>query len=216
MYNRWLSYVFDREVTDPAWYFALDEPDFEASDEEIVALIHETLNNCGSGLAKYSEAQIDQGLNYIFNNSCSDVVFSFKNSNVDVELRKEALTSIKKLYTDCLCVRVAPVLAHLDAPGANPLNSFCYMFWDITPLSWWEDSDEKDIFEPVVLDVLEFVLGSGNVACIESALHGLGHVHNNRTKTRINTIISAFIDERSDIGSEIIHYANTAKLGCVL
>lgn len=176
-YDIWLKFVFDRTVREPAWYFDSNEPDFVADDETIIELITRTMLRSGSDLARYSNGQVDQGLNYIFNNSCSNIIFSVLDGDVAFEHKLRVIRSIKTLYKECFTPRCAPVLCHIDERGSNPLNDICYMLWDVTPLGYWDKRERKEEAYAAILEVLEFALTSTNAACVESALHGLGHMY---------------------------------------
>ena len=125
-----------------------------------------TLLRSGHDLAVYSDQQLRNGLAYIFYNYASDVIFTICRKGVAEEKRVGAVCNMTAPYRDCLAPRCAPVLSHLDEPGSTPLNTFCYMLWDESPLCQCKG---------VVLDVMDDALYLSNPACVESALHGLGH-----------------------------------------
>lgn len=107
------------------------------------------------------------------------------------------------------------MLGHLDEPGAGPLNQICYMLWDTTPLGYWEGSSEKETFYPVVLAVLGYALRSRNIACVESALHGLGHLRLHRERD-VTPMIDEFIRSSPKLRPELRRYAENAAAGCIL
>jgi hypothetical protein len=213
-YKAWLAHVFDRPTRNPAWYFDLDLADFEASSEELNALVARTLENSRADLAQFSDAQVNDGLNYIFNNAASSVVFALMDAAVPVAARKAAIASIKALYAGCFEPRCAPVLGHRDEPGATPLNRICYMLWDISPLGYWEGRPEKEIFYPAVLEVLGYALTLRNAACVESALHGLGHLQGYR-RGDVTPMIEGFIRRNPNLRPELLKYAEHAAAGCI-
>ncbi len=77
LYGRWLRFLFDRpdKPNQNEWYWELGLKDFSASDEQKVFLIGKTFENSGTDLLKYSDLQVNNGLNYILNNIISDTVF---------------------------------------------------------------------------------------------------------------------------------------------
>ncbi|MFZ6647772.1 hypothetical protein ACO0LO_18760 [Undibacterium sp. TJN25] len=216
-YSKWLEYVFDRPVTQSGWYFDSEDTDFDADEIELTALVTHTLENCGSDLAAYSEAQINHGLQYIFDGSCSQVAGALMSDNVPIELRLQAVSAIKFLYRDCFSLRCAPVLGHIGESGANSLNYICYMLWDVSPLSYWERtaSPDKEVFYNAVVDVLEDALNSTNPACVESALHGLGHILSSHIG-RVPQVISAYQKRNLLASSQLKLYAQSASVGRVL
>ncbi len=174
-YSEWLSFVFDRQPTPSGWYFDIEDVDFDVPTSDVAELVALTFENCGRDLARYDDRQVAEGVNYIVNNSCSNVVYALFDETVGVELRLRAIHAIKTLYRDCFTPRCAPVLGHSSQPGANPLTYPCYMLWDIFPFSIWNDRKDGRLFYETSIEVMTDALDSPNPACIESALHGLGH-----------------------------------------
>lgn len=214
-YDAWLKHVFDRPVTNPAWYFDMHEPDFQDDSLIITELITITMLRCGTDLLAYSDGQVNQGLQYIFNNSCSNLVFDILDGDFPFEKKMDAIRSIKTLYNDCFEPRWAPVLSHIDEPGANPLNGVCYMLWDITPLSYWEKRERAEEAYAAVFDVFRFALNSSNPACVESALHGLGHLHSTAPR-QTEQIVQSFIAKPHIQNDQLLSYAQQAYTGCIL
>jgi hypothetical protein len=213
-YQDWLSHVFDREVTSPEWYFSEESTELPVPAQAIVSYVARLLNECGTELQRFSDGQVCQGLKYIFDNGCSDTVFALKDESVPWAERQWAIASMSKLYSDCFESRCAPVLGHCNERG-NALNSVCYMLWDVTPLAWWENSqDRRQTYETVVA-VLSGALTSPNIACVESALHGLGHIHSNAIDL-VEAEISAFLSRTSNKDQRILEYAKNALRGNVL
>ncbi len=175
-YLTWLTFVFDRRETPNGWYFDLEDEDFGATPQELVELIVLTMESSGKDLADYGDRQVAEGLNYIVNNACSSVVAVLFDDAVSVQLRLRAIESIKTLYRDCFAPRCASVLCHTGQKGGNALNLPCYMLWDVFPISLWEGRRDGKLFYAAALDVLEDALDSSNPACVEGALHGLGHL----------------------------------------
>jgi hypothetical protein len=213
-YEEWLAHVFEHEVSGKAWYFDTDAPDFHGSDEEITELITWTLNNSGSDLARFSDEKVNQGLNYIFNNSCSNLVFCIMDGQFEIEKKLEAVRSVGKLYHDCFAVRCDQVLLHRDEASSSKLNQICYMLWDTSPLSYWEGRADAALAYAAVIAVMEAALQSKNIACVESALHGLGHTYN-KVPDRIAEVIRNFIAANPRMRPELLAYAKNAALGYV-
>jgi hypothetical protein len=213
-YREWLSHVFDHPVLEPAWFFDVEAPSFGASHQELVDLLTYSFVNCGRDLAAFSDGQVNDGLNYIFNPSCSNIAFALMDAKIAPERRKRGIAAITQVYASCFEQRCAPVLSHIDEPGATPLNRICYMLWDVTPLSYWEGQNEKEAFYDEVLDVLSFGLGCRNIASIESALHGLGHIQPYR-KEQVASIVRAFIRNNPDMRPDLKHYSENAAIGYV-
>jgi hypothetical protein len=212
-YAEWLTHVFDHEVEETAWYFAGDSENFEADPSTVVELITHTMLRAGEDLAVYSDGQVNQGLSYIFRNSCSNIVFSILNEGAPFNKRMAALRSVSSLYKNCFEPRCAPVLGHIDEPGATPLNDNCYMFWDASPLGAWPDGPEQKEAHRVLFEVMESSLASPNIACVEGSLHGLGHLYHYEA-TGVKEVVSRFL-EKPHI-QNVLRYAKQASVGHVL
>lgn len=207
-YAEWLAYLFDREVTDPAWYHSMSPGaavEFEAEPIVIAELFIHTMRNCMRDLARYSDSQVKLGIQHIICCTCGNVAYTLSTKATPKPLRADVVDSISTLYADCFTPRCAPVLGHLDEPGHNPINSVCYMFWDISPFLSGNRA--------TVLSVLESALNSPNRACQESALHGLGHLRQLSDSADDTTdLIDAYIRKQRPSGP-LRTYADRAIRG---
>lgn len=207
-YEKWLNCVFGRSTNQSFSSSKLDAG-------TTVKFIHTTLVNSGSDLSRFSDKQVNNGLNLIFNNSSSDIIFALKEPTVSAQVRTAAIRAIKILYINCFEKRARPVLSHLDESGTSPINSICYMLWNVTPISGWGNKGDCKYFE-LALEVLEFVLYLKNPACIESALHGLGHMSGCGTNQQVYRIIDNWIKQARTSRAELQNYALLAQQGYIL
>jgi hypothetical protein len=125
-----------------------------------------------------------------------------------------ALRSFVPLFEQVMAVRCSPHLSHLDEPGANPLNGACYMWWDILPIHGSPDEPARAEFDAEVLKVQRRILAIPHDACRESALHGLGHWA--LYYPQVSEIIDENLRQTPDLRSELVAYAERAKIGYVL
>jgi len=215
-YQEWLNHVFDHEVTDklPQWYYAEDAPVFETSDDEMTELISQTFLNAGKDLTKYTDAQVDQGIWYFISSSSpSGSVFALKSPEVALAIRIKAIKNIFFLYSDCYAKRCAETLGHLSEEG-SALNSSCYMFWDICPITYWEDAPDSTAMQDATLNVLGKILTIEHRACREAALHGLSEIFYSRREDA-QKIIDRFLS-KTKLDDKLLTYAQNAREGNVL
>jgi len=216
-YREFINYLFDHEESAGDWRFELDvELGVDAPDidgETVVLVIRRMFENYDSDMAKFSDWQLGLGLNYIFNNLFSEYSFFLRDGPASLEDRISAILSIKVIFEKCLSKRCVESLGHLSESG-NELNDFCYIFWDVTPLSYCEGLEHKENILSAVMDVMEYSLTLKNIACVESGLHGLGHLHFYSKKAP--RIVRAFIDSGREMDSRILDYALKAEQGRVL
>jgi hypothetical protein len=209
-YQEWLSYIFNHEVEaqKPQWYSSADVPTFEASDNEMTELIGQTFLNAGKDLIKYTDEQVDQGIWCFVSMSGLDFMRSIKSPGVPLVKRLEAIQNIFHLYSDCYAKRCTEVLGHLSEEG-SPLNSSCYMFWDISPLTVEEDQEIQN----AVLSVLEKILTVKHRACREAAFHGLSEIFYSRQEA-VQRIIDQFLSQTT-LDEKLLAYARNAREGNV-
>jgi hypothetical protein len=210
-----LKYAFDHEVTDklPQWHFTEDAPLFEASGDEMTELISQTFLRAGKDLTQYTDAQVDQGIWHLVSSSGSDFMSALADSEIPLPKRLEAIENVFYLYSDCFAKRCAEILAHLSEDGP-PLNSSCYMFWDLCRFSNLEDMLGTKETQDTVLNVLERTLTIEHRACREGALHGLGHIANSCPEN-VREIIDGFLS-KNKLDDKLVAYALKAREGNIL
>lgn len=123
-----------------------------------------------------------------------------------------AIESIYDLYSEFLRHACRSTLAHESR--LTELESFTYMLWDVSPLSSLAMMKSPDGSWPL-LRVLERVLYLPHNGCIESALHGLGHMVHYRGDQVIPTIIDRFVAATPGLHPHLKQYASAARVGHV-
>jgi hypothetical protein len=211
-YQEWLKHIFDHEVSEPAWHFEMDAPEFKASSTEITELIGQTFRSAGEDLNTFTDAQVDQGLWYLVGSSGSNLMHELKSSEVPLAKRRESIGNIFYLYSDCFAKRCAECLGHQSEEGSQ-LNSICYMFWDICPITYLEGVPERQEMEDAILAVLKRTLEINHRACREGAFHGLSEIsHTCREKVRV--IVDGFLSNNK-LDDKLLAYALNAREGNV-
>ena len=214
-FERWLEIVFV-DTADPA-----DDARCEDAWEELralapadeLALTTETLERAAELPALLSADTLANGLWRLASelgalNHCIE-------GSLPVAARIRCVHAVGALYERLFAVECNAALSHLDEPG-EPLNSACYMWWDIGPFGG--RVSEPDAIAGACLDVMERTLAIGHDACSEGALHGLGHVHaDGALEARRLAIVDRFLrGHRKSLRSELVAYACAARAGCVL
>jgi hypothetical protein len=227
-YARWLDGVFGVFDAFPELppVGAFDRSPFGSSShgfgrEEICAATIQTFERSDRDLVRFSARAVGCGLKVLV-----DPIFS----DLDRHLyrRADVLTAFGDLYDKCLSVRSPAVLGALSeptSPAEAELGYITYMLWDITSLNYWPNDLDHQTFVPPFLDMLErVIMTNDNLACIESALHGIGHVsgygrHLAATcyaDERRLRIIDAFLAQRPMLRPELLDYARAARSGMIL
>jgi hypothetical protein len=209
MYQNWLAHLFDHEELQD-WQFSVDQLKLDSA--EVIELTAKMFQDYEHGYGKYSDWQIGTGLYYLLSNNCSDYSFALRDGPAPLKKRVNCILSLKNLFKDCFNSRCKQSLGHLNQPG-NQLNSTCFILWDTSPLSYCEDSRDKNELYEAVMDVMEYSLYLSNLACIESGLHGLGHLVDYHPEAR--KIINKYLATKPIIPQSLHQYALQAKTGCV-
>jgi hypothetical protein len=213
-FDEWIKFIFDHPVTNPAWYWNIGPDTIEPDkwDEDTPATtaqyITRLFTNSRELLTQYSDGQVNQGLWYLVNTCCSDIMNNALDVRVPLLERLDCIRSIFPLFRDCFAARCSSHLSHCDQSGSNPINLVCYMWWDIFPTN---NRLQEDM---AVLDVMHETLAIPSVACRESALHGLGHWQSGYPK-QVKQIISDFLASTTDLNQTLRQYALEAKAGYV-
>ena len=218
-FEGWLSYVFDHpvEAQKREWYWDLDrdEWDEEADPAQTVQFLTQAFEGAAVVFKPYSDAQLNQGLWFLASNACSNHMFALMNESVPWPARQRCIHSFHQLYAGCFARRCTPHLSHVDEPGAGPLNSVCYMWWDIIPFAGRPEDPFRTEFDEAILQVMESTLQLDSIACRESALHGLGHWQHAYPK-RVGEIIDRFSMNEPALPEKLRTYMLNAYTGYVL
>jgi hypothetical protein len=213
---KWIAHVFDHPVDagKPEWYFSSDAPIWKDSQEHVATLIADTFERSGELLAPFSDAQLEQGFWYLACESGSGFMRSLVDPSVPVETRLRGLRSFVPLFQQIMAQRCSSHLSHLNEPGANALNTACYMWWDILPIHGEPENPDRAEFDAEVLQVLSRLLSIPHDACRESALHGISEWQ--LYYPSIRGVIENWLAQTPGLRPELISYANRAKVGNVL
>lgn len=207
-YAEWIDFFFARVERDTDDPWALDW-DFIATASEIADLFVHTMQHCGRDLAAFSDKQLAAGLNGLLFGNYGSVPHILIGAGVSDAQKLDVLRSLKRLYSDCLAKRSPPVLGHINETQSNPLEFVTYMLWDVTPLDSMakKNADRHD----ALLDVLGDALRLPNEACVESALHGLGHLRGHEAQV----VIDRWLDGKPSVRPSLIAYARGARTGSI-
>ena len=211
---KWIEYVFDHTVTDPAWHWAPDASEWEEPPAQVATHVAEAFEESGRLLTRFSDEQLSQAFWFLMSNSCSDFMYALVDSGVPSLSRLRALRSFVPLFEQVMATRCSPHLSHIDEHEANPLNSACYMWWDILPIHGCPGETARAEFDAEVLVVFRRLLSIPHDACRESALHGISEW--SFYYPQVSGIVDDFLTSTPNLRPELASYAQRAKVGNVL
>ncbi len=209
-YGEWLAYIFGRttEESDP---FQMDWI-FRAAAGDIADLVQHTFENSGRDLTEYSDRQVSIGLQALLFCNFADFAHTVAGADVSEAQKIAVLRSMEPLYRDCLAVRSPAVLGHRSETDGNPLEFLTYMLWDVSPFDVMAASTAG--MSDALVQTLDATLRLPNPACVESALHGLGHLPK-AFRQRGTAVIDGWLAEKPDLRPELLNYARAARTGCI-
>jgi hypothetical protein len=220
-FQKWVKYVFDHPVTDPAWHFVDDELAelyrWEEDPELLVKYLTLLFQNAPELLEPYSDEQVGQAFWYIF--GASEYFYEVKNPKIAWNIRRDCIRAIYTLFEQYF----APKLPQISE---DKLGEACYMWWDVCPLYGKPDENGMREIDWEVLEVMVKTLNLESKACQQSALHGLGHWHLEYPEFVRNTIDSYLakheivVKEPTEtdtftLDPELLEYALQARRGYV-
>lgn len=214
-YEEWVRHVFDHPAQAPEWwhdaglYEEGDRWDEESDPALTLSYLTRLFEQPEELIERYTVGQIDQGLYYLVNNGCSDHMFVLRDESIAWEDRRRCVLAMIPLYRKLMAPVFGNALGHTRQGWADDRgvsNIACYMWWDVMP--------PFDGFDDDVLHVFEEVLKLESEACLESALHGLGHWQMYMPE-RVISIVKKFLAARTDISYTLRAYAFRAAVGDV-
>lgn len=216
-YEDWIEHAFSHEVRlhGHAWYFDVDAPWWDPKPAVAVAYLTRLFRDPEPALEYFSDDQIAQGLTYLVNTTASGDSGWLYCRTVPTPDRLGCINAIETFFGRIFAPRCAPVLCHIDEPGAAPLNGVCYMWWDCFPYVALPDDPGGDTLHLATIDIMRRTLEMESVACQESGLHGLGHSAR-RYLSEVQDVIDRYIADARPKRKELIAYALAARCGCVL
>ncbi len=212
----------------PEWS-GWDEIDWRDSHRIFTEYMTQTFENADEMLWQFSDAQINQGLWYLAMPGLGEYIFDMlrpvedeSHSEIPWALRGRCLLSFYSLFETLFQKRCSLHLSHRLESGSatlldqevSPLNSICYMWYDIVCTRTNIENINNLRLQDIFLSVLEKTLTLDSEPCLEGALHGLGHCHI-FYPDRVEHIIDQFLTENNRISADLRQYALWAINGQV-
>jgi hypothetical protein len=219
-YDDWVKYIFDHPLADPPWYFHADAEWWNGPADPALTVSYLTrlFETSSESLNLFSDEQINQGFWFLVDSGGSGHFLTLFDPQVPPSERIRCVESIFSLNRDLFAPRCSPLLGHImtqEEYDANPLNSICYMWWDIAPLYGKSGEPAREALDDAALSVMEKCLSLSAPACQEGALHGLGHWQSAYPE-RVTAAIDAYLESSPSISPDLQAYARNARRGHVL
>jgi hypothetical protein len=227
-FEEWLKWAFDHPV--PAkdakewWWYHLPDADeggswLDRPPERALTFATKLFENPLAYLSCYSDAQIGEGIWFIVYRACSKHFEGLMDRNIDLGLRTRCIRSLENVSRDLFAPRCTDDVRRNDT---NSLDQTCYMLWDLVvrdaeTFEWSPDRPYRTSRDPEIdkefLDTLALILAMPNIACQQSALHGLGHLV--RDAKLGENVVQQYLDTHPNLRDDLRKYAQRALTGAV-
>lgn len=207
-FGEWVEAVFNHSKTsvlqyhEYIWYLPMD-----ISLEKEFSYLCRVFTESKTVLAPFSDQQLAYALWYLA--SSGSLVEQVSNTAISWDKRKAYIQSILILFREIFNKRCEHNIEDPD----NELNAACYMWWDIFPS--WSNSEKPKLIDDEFLLVMKEILMLDNIACQQSALHGLGHLKRERYTEDVNKIIKYYLKKSKYSNPQLRKYAQQARKGIV-
>jgi hypothetical protein len=210
-YSYFENYLFNRKVGGDKWFLDPEfcEENFDAID--VVKNAGKVFQHIGNIAAKYTNDQVCDGLEYLITPFVSSACYAFFNDSIDFDLKVNTIRNMAKVFEDFFEHVCEKITCHNSRDSAPKSNHLCYMWWEIFPRHGIPAKASLNELDQEVLLILDRLLTLSNVACIESALHGLGHWYAGYPEKVEETIRTRF----NDIPANLKGYAEQVMVGKV-
>jgi len=199
------------------WHRRSDHTDWnvEADPIRTVEFVTQLFTEIEKITAPYSDAQINQGIDFLLFPFFSKHVVMLGHNAVPDSMRFACIESFNVVYRDLFAKRCTN--RKRGDPKYNPLNEVCFMWWDIFPFHPRKrpTSAEAEKIDQALLDVMVKALQLKSRACQESALHGLGHWYK-AYASFVYEVITQFIDTHPNLYPPLYDYAIAARGGRIM
>jgi hypothetical protein len=214
-FEGWVHFIFDHPTEGPEWYSDPEAPYWNGSAALTAEYVIRLFEDPCPALAGFSDAELNQGLWYLISPGLGEHMRCLDEPTLAIETRVRCVRSCESLFRQLLVPRCSPHLSHRDWASAAPLNSICYMWWDIMPVYGGPELQDRRALHAAALETMAALLQLDSLACWESALHGLGHWRS-ADPEQVESLIDGFIQTHPEAPPELLAYARSARYGCVL
>jgi hypothetical protein len=214
-FEEWVYFAFDHPAQGPEWHADPEAPYWNGPAALTAEYLIRLFEDPCPALVGFGDDELNKGLWYLISPGLGEHMLCLDEPSLPIETRLRCVRACESLFRKLLLPRCSPHLSHCDWHGATPLNSICYMWWDIMPVYGGPEQQDRRALQAAALETMAAILKFDSIACQESALHGLGHWHS-AFPEQVESLIDAFIATHANAPPALLTYARSARCGCVL
>ncbi len=167
--------------------------ELEASGTAILKLCICLFHNSSILLTQFRPEQLEQGFWFLLGPKL-DLPRLIWDERLSRELREDTIEAMVEVFRQLF--------------SKNPLDTICYMWWDLV-ISPYQRRDSA--LEEKVVEALALILKMDSHQCQKAALHGLGHLESTAKKA----VIEIYLEQNPHLDLDAQAYAAAAVEGRV-
>lgn len=211
-FDDFVQHIFNQEVGEISWYHRLVDDAVALPNDKLIALACEVFQRIEEVHGSFSQGQVSAGLRYLIDpfGGMGDAYLDGRVPEADRVKAVRLMAFVFERLFAVVCTNSTPV-SSATLPR-EPYANLCYMWWDIFPRHGVPRRDDMAALDAAILQTMVGILSLDNVACQESALHGLGHWYSAKPEL-VEGAIARFIPHVSPI---LLPFAEAASSGNIM
>jgi hypothetical protein len=213
-FDDWLNALFGHDADSFEKYlrFRGKSRCVEISSRKEIEYVTQAFENAGTVFARFTNDQLHWGFWYLISSNSNTMNRILLEAKIEQAVTERCVRSFYDVYAQLFAKRCSPYVSHGRQTTENPLNSVCYMWWDIFP--FWGSLVGKPYLDDLFLQVMERTLELPSIPCQESALHGLGHIPTHQAQ--VIEIIDRYLARNPNLDTALQKYALRAQESDIL
>lgn len=151
----------------------------DVSATDSVGFLLYLFENPAEHLSGLSRSQIAKGLQYLIQPCGSEMPLALFESTVPLIDRLTSCARVGNIFKQIFAVHCKSALIHTSETD-DELNTVCFMWWENFPTFFHLPIPEGDALQTEIEKVMHHILTIDSLPCQESAIHGFGHLLEDR------------------------------------
>lgn len=219
-FDDWIEHGFAHPAPPAAgqeWFWNIHAPYWWPEGAEAIVHVTRLFREGGALLRRFDDAQVAQGLTYLFSTSANGDMPFYRDRAVPAATRAACVAGLPVFFAEVITPRCKPVLGHKATSETwepRSVNSVAYMWFDVAPAFFEKGVAGEEVVWQAELAAMEAILALDHPACQEAALHGLGHAHYHFPEDTA-PVVERYLRRGVFPLPDLETYARAALCGCV-
>lgn len=180
----------------------------DVSANESVAFMSFLFEKPAVHLSGFSRSEIAAGLEYLIQATGSEMPLALLEPEVPLDMRIKCCASVENIFKQIFADQCKPELVHTSGTD-DEMNIACFLWWEYFPTFFHLGTSDGDALQAEREKVMCQTLAIDSLACRESAIHGFGHLLEDRqvfAETMLNACVTdvALVPELREYAQSIL------------